>query len=100
MKAGKVPHANAMSRRLQVQLTKPIEWDAYEGRKSSTCKCHGPSSPSSTNEADEIEATNVLIEVNFATCKAISKNELKAKYLTYPLNQTMIKHIRSGKRSD
>ena len=35
-----------------------------------------------TNKADELEATNVFSEINFASCKALSKNELKPDYST------------------
>ena len=53
-----------------------------------------------TNEADELESTKHYSEVNFATCKSISINDLKDNYLTYPLILELVKRIISGNWSD
>ena len=52
------------------------------------------------NDADELQATNVYKEVNFATCKAISIIELEVESLTYPMIQTVMKRSISDKGSE
>ena len=51
-------------------------------------------------EGNGLGAKIVYGEVNFATCNAIILNDLKTEHLIYPLFQTVIKSIISGKWMD